>query len=476
MYVLNGRSSLVQCVNAENLRVTTPRAISQTVDRRVEGVYSWRTGKKAYQGQKPNSPSERTDDFGHRLPKSGKSIFDTLARRREYLEQLDRTVGEVYSPSKYTSRSDNGHEFLKVDAVVSASIARGSILYKVGGKEYVSTSDSWIGGGGYTIPNFTGMAMPFATKAKPRLLTGTQLRGVQNGVYYSSNPYPFPTTVLTTVIELLKGDIPSVVKNIRKFITEHDPKRVGKYLGGESLNIQFGWTPLINEFANVLRLLLTLDEMVYGSSSFRRKRGVQGPVVNQTASFSRPLAPIGRPWGFNPTGNQYSDGSRHATLTGVETVTTTENYRFSGKFKGIAVPTRAAGKYYQRAQETLHNIGVGDPEVLWDITSWSWLVDYFATLGKSIANAYTYSPQTGRAAQLYAYWTTKVVETTSLSVTSVTVPSNVVGLSGVDGNFAVATSMIRERVTPFGFGTRFGSLSAQQWGILISLGLARSGG
>jgi hypothetical protein len=108
---------------------------------------------------------------------------------------------------------------------------------------------------------------------------------------------------------------------------------------------------------------------------------------------------------------------------------------------------------------------------------WSWLVDWVANIGKDIVNAHTYSPYKGKYAIDYAYFTTQLTEHASWDITRLTPPTGG-GRQYVDvktpHGFYTTVQRTRERATPFGFGTQLGSLSANQFAILVALGMAKA--
>jgi len=119
---------------------------------------------------------------------------------------------------------------------------------------------------------------------------------------------------------------------------------------------------------------------------------------------------------------------------------------------------------------------VDDPRLLWDLTPFSWLVDWFSTMGDSIANANTYAPISGKYTVDYAYLTTQRVFSSEghlLNLRGTQTPQTSVNVTRGSA-FTTSKTRWRSRATPFGFGTQLASLNATQYGILVALGLARS--
>jgi hypothetical protein len=247
-------------------------------------------------------------------------------------------------------------------------------------------------------------------------------------------------------------------------------------LGSDYLNITFGWTPLIHEYANLIKVGMALERVVY-YESFRRKRNRDGPsasgsypntlfIVNNERPYGKytlqtGVAPSGS--GFNQQWGQ--DAGWQAR----------EDYHFTSKYTGLAKASRRAESFSDQAQDILKRLGlVDDPTLLWDLTPYSWLVDWFTTMGESISNAQTYSPVTGKYNVDYAYLTTMHTFDAKGQLTR---PLSIAAGSRMTfsrpSSILTSTTKWRERATPFGFGTQMGSLTASQFGILVALGLAQ---
>lgn len=436
----------------------------------LEYIYTWRTGK----GLKPKP----TDDPLMGTPVSSTSqqksdnIFGRLAARKKYIDDM-LTETSSYSSRGYISTTDKGHRFAKVDVVYNrpkgTSVWRTRSLGSVPLVGYLT----WAGNNSPSTPapeliGYNGLS----TQVLP--YTSFEERRYLNTAYSSSAPSA-PTTVIQTVVELVRGDIPSVLSNFRRNILRAGSRR--RFLtevGSEYLNVQFGWKPLFQELANILLLLITLDHMVYGDSQYRRHRTIQGPAFhNEYPSHG------GSFWGGGHLGVSPVVGltrmSTGVQLTGLLQESQSYDFKFSARFRGIAKPSRKSNSFYEMATNLLYNLGGLDPALVWELTPWSWLMDYFVTIGDSITNAAIYSPQTGQMAQDFAYWTTRSILRQDYQVRNATPASRIeVGVVPRHGDKTIISKW-REPVTPFGLGGHW-NLSSSQWSILVALGLAKSKG
>lgn len=121
-----------------------------------------------------------------------------------------------------------------------------------------------------------------------------------------------------------------------------------------------------------------------------------------------------------------------------------------------------------------------DPAIIYKLMPWSWLLDWFTSVGAVISNIYIRS----KAQVLAEYAYVMCRETLTYECPgAVTVHSGTYGVpkwTGGDLSFAGVSRTIyefrtREVANPYGFGLTFASLSAYQWSILVALGLSRGG-
>jgi hypothetical protein len=311
-----------------------------------------------------------------------------------------------------------------------------------------------------------------------------------NRYFASTAPDRQDASIAVTAVELLRGDVPSVLRNFRQMqrryrsyqtkLTLRGSKQVARAAGDEYLNFAFGWTPLVNELANVLKVGMTLERAVY-YESFRRSRRWDGPSTSSVVQDLVSVSCTGLPYdsgsftlpGEVPGGSTGYGGLFHHQVTTVES----EDYHWSSRYTGLAKAGIRANSLSDQAADTLKRLGaVDDPRFLWDLTPWSWLVDWFTTMGDSISNARTYAPINGKYTADFAYLTTKRVRSVQGMITRpyAAVPSHWKLRLTKPSSGAISTTKWRDRATPFGFGTQLASLSGSQFAILTALGLART--
>lgn len=443
----------------------------------VETVYSWRTGHslKRDLAEFSSGPSTNSELYGIRRPSSKGNLVDKLADRKRYTEELMRSAfpaddGGVHAPNRY-SKTDSGHLFGTVKCVQSPirifsdTKLSSASFYKVESER----------GDSFAWQDYTPYSYPIAIVKGSPLMTQTERQGMFNRYFASTAPDRQDASLMVALIELLRGDIPSVVRNIEKLAL--NVKTLRNYAGSEYLNATFGWAPLLADARGVIMTMLTLDKAVY-FDSFRRTRAWEGPsnyTSGRLATSASNTALNGSVW-FPDRRVLNATGSLNSNITVDWSRTVAEDYFFSSRYTGLARPNSRTNGFADRAQEILKRIGVGDdPRIIWDLMPYSWLLDWVTTMGNSISNANTYSPLKGKYSIDYAYVTTQVSDSVSRKLVSIdNPPSRSVHTVQRDTGWFSSVSRWRDRATPFGFGTQLGGLTPSQFAILVALGFAQS--
>jgi hypothetical protein len=110
------------------------------------------------------------------------------------------------------------------------------------------------------------------------------------------------------------------------------------------------------------------------------------------------------------------------------------------------------------------------PELFWELTPWSWAVDWVTNLGDVIHNVSAFSRDGLVMPYGYMMATITIKDTYTLSGFQFnTGPPQTMFQS------FTSTSKQRIRATPFGFGLDLGGFTNRQWAIIGALGLSRTG-
>jgi len=447
----------------------------------VEGVYSWRTGRNSVSDPPLSPRSPKTDGFGIAVPSNRGSLVDRLAERKRYTDEVMRAAfpAETATGSVSTSRTsttDSGHLFT-VHKTVRVPY-RGTLNYAHSNGN-TSSGDCWgsVWTNSILNPSPHKFGFPGETSALYLQVSDANRQGMANRYFAQTAPDRNEASLAVTIIELLRGDIPSVLKNFREMMA--GMRSIKNLLGSDYLNITFGWTPLIVEYANLIKVGMNLDRAIY-YESFRRKRQWDGPSVSGRRDGTVMISNLNTPY---LSASMIKPGGTPGISSGAGTnwvqdagYVESENYHWASRYTGLAKPTRRANDFNDQAADVLKRLGlVDDPQMIWDLTPYSWLVDWFTTMGDSISNANVYSPIKGKYTVDYAYLTTQRTFSVegSLIRRQFSDPTLSFDIARSRSFYSNVTRW-RSRATPFGFGTQLGSLNATQYAILVALGLARS--
>jgi len=296
--------------------------------------------------------------------------------------------------------------------------------------------------------------------------------GVGTDFLSRTRPTRSAANVAQALLELLV-DMPRLPYDI---ITRDQVR--SKYLkrgSEEYLNVVFGWAPLVQDVLKICRAI------VYSDSILQQYRRDSGKTIRRSAALPENRTVITKPTTSNESttlslGGVVGDdlfNNYDSDSTGQLTITDelAETYWFKGAFSYLV---SGGDNFFEKSAEfgRLANKLLGvrvDIEVLWQIAPWSWLSDWFDSIGSiidvnnSIANdnlvvQYGYLMRSSRFIRTWNH--------TGVNF----------ALSGHTGPLIsqyTRTKKERVRATPYGFGVNPGALSEQQWAILIALGLTK---
>jgi len=131
------------------------------------------------------------------------------------------------------------------------------------------------------------------------------------------------------------------------------------------------------------------------------------------------------------------------------------------------------GKLLEFEEKANHLLGLDlTPELLWQLTPWSWLIDWKLHIGNSIKSFSAL--QTDGLVVRYGYLMIEQHQKKTVGINNLIVRQNG-AQSVVHPSFSYHTLMKeRFRATPYGFGIDLNSLTLRQWSILGALGMTRT--
>lgn len=315
-----------------------------------------------------------------------------------------------------------------------------------------------VGNRSYTGPRIPSV-QTFPTVAKP---SNTALDALGTTMIARTIPTRTDASLATFLGELKEG-LPSLIganlwrSRIKDF----------RALGSEYLNVKFGWQPLINDiksFASAVsdgdKILAQLERdsgrNVRRTYSFRPEREVVSNSVNTNSHLAPALA----------TGTVNTALSLAGTLTSHRERET--RTWFSGCYTYYLSPeTRGRVAEIARKCDLLLGLEL-TPEVLWELTPWSWAVDYFSNVGDVMTNVSYFSQD--NLLLRYGYVMNQITEILTQTWTG---PIPGYGQISTYASYGTIRKS-RRKATPYGFGLDVDGLNPSQWAILVALGIARA--
>lgn len=265
------------------------------------------------------------------------------------------------------------------------------------------------------------------------------------------------------LVELLREGVPSIIGAQLKSNGMNS-----KAAGGEYLNYQFGWAPLVRDIVSVLdtvRRSAEILEEYHRLSGQHIRRRYEFPVQTSVDTFTGP----------NILGADNADTFLYKGATGArpEVVRTmkTETW-FSGAYR-YHLPYGDDFLSKLRVWEAEANKLLGlrlTPELLWNVTPWTWLSDWFVSLGDVMTNI-SHIGRDGLTLH-YGY----IMRTTTIEA-EVRLPGVYLHGNSVECSERVKlVRKVRRRASPYGFGLTPEALTPKQWAILGALGATRAPG
>jgi hypothetical protein len=298
--------------------------------------------------------------------------------------------------------------------------------------------------------------------------TKSQLEAYGTTAIARCKPTNAVADVATFLGELYREGLPKLVGSA----LWKDKSHAAQQLGGEYLNVEFGWKPVIADvksIAHAVRHAETVLKQYERASGSLVRRRYAFPVSHTRTSKILPGSAV--IW--------QTDASFRTPGRATQVVLETETLRrvwFSGAFT-YHLPTGYSSR------NALESIGAKasallgtdlTPEVLWNLAPWSWAADWFSNTGDVISNLTDFA--TDGLVMKYGYVMEHCTTTNTYSNRVVGSPqSNQLKDSPIVGSTVVASVETKQRTaaTPFGFGLDLSSLTTRQKAIISALGLSR---
>lgn len=267
--------------------------------------------------------------------------------------------------------------------------------------------------------------------------------------------------------ELVREGLPNLVGSTLWRSKTSQARR--KAAGGEYLNVQFGWAPLVGEISKFAEAVRKADKVIaqYERDSGKVvRRRYEFPIEKTNTEVVIATNQLPRGFGLSEATNQ--------TVYYGRVIRQREVVRrrwFSGAFT-YYLPSgydSRNGMVRMAAQaEKLFGINL-TPETLWNVAPWSWAVDWFSNTGDVISNLEDFKRHGLIMHYGYMMEHTIVTDTYSHEYNTKNNPS----LPRVSTLVLRTESKKRRPANPFGFGVKWEGLSPFQLSIAAALGLSR---
>jgi hypothetical protein len=270
--------------------------------------------------------------------------------------------------------------------------------------------------------------------------------------------------VSTFIGELISDGLPITGAAIGRLFEQ------AKYLqsiGDATLILKFALEPFIRDISKVLIAVSTAGRRI---DQFMRDSGRQ---VRRSYHFEDENSSVVEAISLYETASllQPLMVARNPDMGSKTTVTNTKTW-FSGAFmyyaefgSSILEQIREAG----RKADLILGFGI-TPETLWELTPWSWLVDWKANIGDAISNMTRF--QADRLVLRYGYLMRQTVVSRNYALNGLQF------INGAPGTLNYTLQVVQKerfKATPYGFGLNPNSFTVDQWAILAALGLSKGG-
>lgn len=384
--------------------------------------------------------------------------------KSEVEDFLDVTRNGFTEPSP---NYDNGHEFFTSKSLLQTSHpnwvfawqdpSSASFSYKQNGPLFFNVPQTVsYGGGGVPYLDLESTRLP-ADVAK-RL--GTQLIA-------DTIPTKGPVQLSAILGEAMAG-----LPKLLGIAALKDGSTLHQQIGDEFLNWTFGVAPTLDDvkdlMGTVARISKTVQQYHRDSGRNVRRRRSMPPSESVVVTHDVPVPPNNGPRLVG-----WDNGALSIATQLNLTETTTIRTWFSGAYTYHLADSNSVVDRFRRFEEDANAV-LGTRltwDVLWQLSPWSWLADWFGNVGDLLTNV-SYLGSDGLVLR-YGYLMnhTKVVRKYSM-------PDGATFRGGAKtgpiSNTLTIESKERVRSTPYGFGLSTSGLSAKQWAIIGALGLTRA--
>lgn len=270
----------------------------------------------------------------------------------------------------------------------------------------------------------------------------------------------------TALGELYKDGLPSIpiLRSLKNRTS------VLKALGSEFLNVEFGWLPLVESAKEVAESVQKARDIInqYHRDAGRNvRREFHFPTERKVETFSSK----GRAQLLASHFYSEEKGKTIPEGTITTTVETVVDRWFVGSFTySLPSSSDAWGRLNKMGADADHLLGTDlTPNVLWELTPWSWAVDWFTNTSEVINNV-TQFAQYGLIMR-YGYIMEHSIKTITSRMDRAARPG--APNTPVGPSIRVLESKVRRPANPYGFEIGWEDMSPTQLLIAAAVGITR---
>lgn len=271
-------------------------------------------------------------------------------------------------------------------------------------------------------------------------------------------------------------------RDLRNKIDPHakyDPFKNPKRISEDYLNYQFGWVPFVSDINKMINTYHESEKFMFKRISqndkWQKRTANLGTeedrVLYQRQANAASYQPYGEAW--NKMMRASLDGPGYSGARSVTSVfkNTLKHTWASGLFRyyrpefDTSLADYASGLNALKRNLTLYGAGI-NPSVLYKITPWSWLVDWFSNVGNNIDNFNAQLNDGVASKYFYVMCHTQELHEQETVFNFWSGPKTVSWFRNIETKQRVEGS-------PYGLGWSSNSLTTRQLAILTSLGISR---
>lgn len=243
---------------------------------------------------------------------------------------------------------------------------------------------------------------------------------------------------------------------------------IAKAAGSEFLNVEFGWLPLVGEVSQVrdaVRHHRDILNQYHRDEGRNVRREFEFPVEKSTVTVT------GTGHATFPTeGNAFSTAVGVPLSERVLTLETSVRKWFSGAFTyGLPSQSDSWGRAIGIGSDADKLYGIAlTPDVIWELTPWSWAIDWFTNAGDVITNLTNFE----LAGQIMRYGYMMEEKSTRITASLKTCAMKGAETKAGPSSWVEHRSKVRRPANPFGFGLTGADLSPTQVLIAAAVGIS----